>query len=58
MRKTVEREVSEKALILVLFYIYPNLFLTQTLYYGDKGKIQNLSFTLASTAKLTTPSRL
>ena len=36
---------------------YLNLFLTQTPCSGDEGKLQNLSSTFASTAKLTTSSR-
>ena len=36
---------------------YINLFLTQMPCFDDEGKLQNLSSTFVSTAKLTTSSR-
>ena len=52
MRNAFERGFSEKALSLALFYGE----ISHLILNGDKGKLQNFSFTLASTAKLTTSS--
>ena len=58
MRNAVERGFLEKIKALSHYIVrYFNSFLTQTPCSSDEGKLQNLTSTIASTAKLTTSSR-
>ena len=55
MRNTVKEGFQRKIKSWSYFMLrYLNLFLTQTPCSGDEGKLQKLTFTLASMAKLTT----
>ena len=58
MRNTLKEGFRRKLKYWYYFIVrYLKLFLTQTPCSGDEGKLQNLSSTFASTAKLTTSSR-